>query len=234
MFSLNKEINQWREILLEKQTCKTSDLDELESHLRDEIDQLKLNGLSEQEAFLVGTHRLGDTKVLADEFAKVNKSLRLRKKLFFAGCVLFAYIFASYTAGVLSKIFLLLTTLLGFRGYVAGIVDPVSMVAVFILIMFLWYKLAGKKDYEGERFSKTADSFKGKLMLLSLAFILMLALMAVRMLVLVFMARTLGAQEYGQIIMPTTLFSNLCWIIKPVILMIILIYLRPAKNIKTA
>ena len=234
MFSLNSEINKWREVLLEKQTCKTSDLDELESHLRDEIDQLKLSGLSEQEAFLVGTHRLGDTETLADEFAKVNESLRLRKKLFFAGCVLFAYIFASYAAGTLSKIFLLLTTLLGFRGYAAGIVDPVSMVTVFILIIFLWYKLAGKKNHEGQMFSKAADSLKGKLILLSLAFVLMLALMSVRMLVAVSMARTLRAQEYGQIIMPTTLFSNFCWIIKPVILMIILIYLRPAKNIRTA
>jgi len=234
MFSLNKEINKWREALLERQTCKTSDLDELESHLRDEIDQLKLNGLSEQEAFMVGTHRLGDTEILADEFAKVNESLWLRKKLFFAGCVLFAYIFASYTAGTLSKIFLLLTTLLGFRGYAAGIVDPVSMIAVFILIIFLGYKVTRKKDPEGERFSKVADSFKGKLVLLSLAFILMLALMAARMLVTVLMARTLAVQEYGQIITPTKLFSNLCWIIKPVILMIILIYLRPARHIKTA
>lgn len=234
MFSLNREINKWREVLLKKRTCKNSDLDELESHLKDEMDQLQLHGLSEQEAFLVGTHRLGDTETLANEFAKVNESLLLRKKLFYAGCVLFAYISASYAAESLSKIFLLLTTLFGYRGYTAGIVDPVSRVVIFILIIFLWYIVARKKDPRGERFSKAANNLKGKLMLLSLAFVLMLALMAVRTFVAVLMARTLGAQEYGQIIMPTVLFSNFGLVIGPVILMLILIYLRPAKHVKTA
>jgi len=234
MFSLNKKIIKWREVLLEKQTCKTSDLDELESHLRDEIDQLKLHGLSEQEAFLVGTHRLGDTETLANEFAKVNESLLLRKKLFYAGCVLFAYISASYAAEALSKIFLLLITLLGYRGYIAGIVDPVSRIAIFILIIFLCYKVASKKDPGGERFSKVADNLKGKLILLSLAFILMLALIATRTFVTALIVRTLGAQEYGQMVMPMSLLDNFGWVIGPVLLMMILIYLRPAKRVKTA
>ncbi len=41
-----------------------SDVDELESHLREQIEQLQVSGLSDDEAFLVAHRRLGNTAVL--------------------------------------------------------------------------------------------------------------------------------------------------------------------------
>ena len=38
MFDLSRRMAAWREGLLERQTCEDADLDELESHLREEVD----------------------------------------------------------------------------------------------------------------------------------------------------------------------------------------------------
>jgi hypothetical protein len=234
MFDLKKEIAKWRMTLSKKQTCDKSDLDELESHLEDEIDQLKLKGLSEQEAFLVAAHRLGNTDELADEFAKVNESLILRKKLFYAGCGIFACFAAIYAADAVLKISLLLAVALGLRGYTAGTFGSVFALILLGLIMVLLYVVAKKNDFKGKWFSKTADSLKGKVILLTTVLALMIALSAVGIIFPSVVARTVGVNEYAQIIKSTLFVKQFCWLIAPVLLMIFLIYLRPPKYCKLA
>ncbi|MBW8034810.1 MAG: hypothetical protein FVQ79_03935 [Planctomycetes bacterium] len=233
MFDLSKEISNWRTKLSQKQTCIDTDLDELESHLKDEMDQLEKKDLSQQEAFLVAAHRLGDTDALADEFAKVNKSLLLRKKLFYAVCGIFAFMSATYVATAFSKISLLLATLHGYRGYTAATIEMVSKSAVFVLMILLWYIVTIKMDPDGRRFSKTADTRKGKLVLLMMAFLLIVVHMSAIYVPPAVIVRTLGAQEYRQIIMPA-MFMQIGWMFMPVVIMALVIYLRPAKRVKTA
>ena len=48
------------------------ELEELESHLRDSIDDLTARGVTTEEAFLLSVRRMGDTDALSDEFAKVS------------------------------------------------------------------------------------------------------------------------------------------------------------------
>jgi hypothetical protein len=234
MFDLKNEINKWRRALSETQMCNRSDLDELESHLKDEMDQLRSQGLSEEEAFLVGTHRLGQPDALAGEFAKVNESLWLRTKCFWGGYALFAYIAANYAAETLSKFLLWLATLLGLRGYAAGIFDPVSRTAIFLLIIFLWCVLARRRDPNAEYFSKTADSLKGKVALLTMASLLMLALLAARTVLSAAIIHTVGIQDIGRITMPTAILMRSGWLIEPVVMMMVLIYLRPTMCRKLA
>jgi len=52
-----------------------SDAAELESHLADAVEDLRNSGLSEEEAFLVATRRLGQTDELSLEYQKVNPVL---------------------------------------------------------------------------------------------------------------------------------------------------------------
>lgn len=61
----------WRRNLAETTGCTNEVLDELESHLRDEIQQLVQSGHSEEQAFALATSRLGPPRALATEFAKV-------------------------------------------------------------------------------------------------------------------------------------------------------------------
>ena len=44
----------------------------LESHLRDQIDDLTGRGLSEEEAFLISVKRLGSVNLISEEYSKVN------------------------------------------------------------------------------------------------------------------------------------------------------------------
>ncbi len=64
-------IAQWRRNLAETTGCTKDVLDELESHLRDELQQLIQSGQSEEQAFALAVSRLGPPGTLATEFAKV-------------------------------------------------------------------------------------------------------------------------------------------------------------------
>lgn len=61
-----------------------SDLDELEAHLRDGIEDRVKAGLSEEEAFAVVTHRLGDAEIIGKELiresGKLSPSVRPRRR----------------------------------------------------------------------------------------------------------------------------------------------------------
>lgn len=73
MFDLEREIRRWRSHLAGFRGVESSDLMELESHLRDSIDELSENrGISEEEAFLLAVRRLGDSQELGKEFSKVS------------------------------------------------------------------------------------------------------------------------------------------------------------------
>ena len=59
---LDELIASWREWMSRREVLTASDVDELESHLRDRIDGLADAGLTEDEAFLIAVKRLGGIK----------------------------------------------------------------------------------------------------------------------------------------------------------------------------
>ena len=81
MFELSEQIGDWRHQMQQNDTCRPSDIDELESHLRDEIEGLRSKGLSDEEAFWVAQHRLGNADNLQSEFGKVNQRLTWQRRL---------------------------------------------------------------------------------------------------------------------------------------------------------
>ena len=72
MFDLNEAIAGWRRSLEEGGIVRREVLDELESHLRDEVDQLVRSGVAVEEAFGHATRRLGKADDLSEEFSKVQ------------------------------------------------------------------------------------------------------------------------------------------------------------------
>jgi hypothetical protein len=79
-FLLEERIVEWREYFRGRQAVHTADVDELEDHLRNQIDALRDVGLAEDEAFLVAVKRLGDLDSVSREFAN-EYSERLWKQL---------------------------------------------------------------------------------------------------------------------------------------------------------
>ena len=74
------QISTWRSYLTRRDAMTTTDADELEGHLRDQMDSLEASGLSADEAFLVAVKRMGALDAVSREFAREH-SERLWKQL---------------------------------------------------------------------------------------------------------------------------------------------------------
>lgn len=72
VFDLEAQIRLWGDRLRARGNFQEADLRELESHLRDEIEDLTRAGLAPDEAFLISVKRMGSTDTISQEFAKVN------------------------------------------------------------------------------------------------------------------------------------------------------------------
>src|SRR5438309_4357342 len=71
-FDLQHEIKNYLNKLLQNGNLTNSDEMEIESHMKDGIDSLTKNGLSEEEAFLITLKRMGNADLLSEEYNKVN------------------------------------------------------------------------------------------------------------------------------------------------------------------
>ena len=80
---LEEQIAAWRGYVSRREAIADRDVDELEDHLRGQIERLESSGLDEDEAFLVAVKRLGRLDALSREFAREHSD-RLWKQLMFA------------------------------------------------------------------------------------------------------------------------------------------------------
>ncbi len=72
-FDLNEAIRLWQQNLATSPALSADNLEELASHLRASVQSLQADGLSDEEAFLAATRRLGEPAALEQEYAKVNQ-----------------------------------------------------------------------------------------------------------------------------------------------------------------
>jgi hypothetical protein len=78
--SLEEQIDQWRSYLRRRQALRSTDVAELEDHLREQIAVLTGAGLDADEAFLVAVKRMGALDAISREFAREHAE-RLWKQL---------------------------------------------------------------------------------------------------------------------------------------------------------
>jgi len=81
--SLEAQIGQWRAYLRRRRAINGPDVEELETHLRDQMGALTQAGLAGDEAFLVAVKRMGSLDAISREFAREH-SERLWKQLVIA------------------------------------------------------------------------------------------------------------------------------------------------------
>lgn len=75
MFNLEQSISNWRQQMRKAGITNREDLDELESHLRDEIDGQMRSGHDEPAAFDLAAQQMGQTGSLTGEFRKVGAKI---------------------------------------------------------------------------------------------------------------------------------------------------------------
>ncbi len=78
MFDLEQSIAGWRKHMLAAGIQSPVPLEELETHLRDEIERQMKSGLNEQAAFETSTGRIGQPEILKTEFKK-NEGTSMKK-----------------------------------------------------------------------------------------------------------------------------------------------------------
>ena len=77
--NLENKIMDWRRQMLAAGIKTPVPLDELEIHLREEIERQMKSGLDEQKAFEISIQRIGQPKALHGEFKKSEKTSMKRK-----------------------------------------------------------------------------------------------------------------------------------------------------------
>src|SRR5687767_6256378 len=73
MHDLEQLIADWRKTMATGRSVGRETLDELENHLRENVDELVRTGVPEVEAFQRATAQLGSPPKIASEFQKLNQ-----------------------------------------------------------------------------------------------------------------------------------------------------------------
>src|ERR1022692_813371 len=88
MFNLEKAVAEWRIQMLAAGIKTPVPLEELESHLRDEIERQMKLGLDEQKAFEISVQQIGHAVALKNEFKKTAMKTRYISQRFTSSMLL--------------------------------------------------------------------------------------------------------------------------------------------------
>jgi hypothetical protein len=91
MFDLEQAIADWRKQMLAAGIETPVPLEELEIHLREEIERQMKSGLNEQKAFEISVQQIGQPKMLKREFKKSERTFMKRTLIILIG--IFAVLF---------------------------------------------------------------------------------------------------------------------------------------------
>lgn len=100
---------------------RSADIEELEHHLRDSIATLSALGLNPEEAFIVGTHRIGAPIPLEREFAKVNGSRLWYQQVGWMTAGALGYVICGLLIGALASFSQVVAMLAGGTGAAVGL-----------------------------------------------------------------------------------------------------------------
>ncbi|MFZ0827446.1 MAG: hypothetical protein WAO02_08475 [Verrucomicrobiia bacterium] len=87
MFNFEQSIAAWRRQMLAAGIQTPVPLEELESHLREDVDRQMRSGLGVQRAFEIAVQRLGQAGMLRDEFQKARRKQMQRALIISTGMI---------------------------------------------------------------------------------------------------------------------------------------------------
>ena len=72
MFDFEKATQEWKRSLRKNESLEDGYVAELESHLRDEVENLRKKGLSAEEAFIQAVEDIGQIQPIGGEYHKIS------------------------------------------------------------------------------------------------------------------------------------------------------------------
>lgn len=124
MFQLEAALQAWSQRFAHTEAMRGADVEELEQHVRDSLTALTSHGLSEEEAFLIATRRVGPTESITQEFGKVNGGHIWGHRLFW---MLAGFLFFYVCQLTISSVALLSQALTAFGGGSGAMIGYVSI-----------------------------------------------------------------------------------------------------------
>jgi hypothetical protein len=81
MFNLDQAIEEWRRQMVVDGLTANAALDELESHLQDDVERQVQSGVVAEQAFRTAVSRLGQSVALTHEFAKIGETSEIVSRI---------------------------------------------------------------------------------------------------------------------------------------------------------
>lgn len=239
MFNLNESIKGWKAKLGNCDSFTGNDIEELESHLLDEIESLKEKELSEEEAFYIASSRLGEVDLLSSEFSKVNeKPMYLRKVALLLGGYLLIYFIQQLIRSILTLLSIIIekanivhfhAELALFPGDQANAYINIG-ISVFLALMFI-YVLLKKKNPLLLKIQLVFNYLynANKILLFSLYSILIIINSIGYMLLVPIIIRSTDIQTLGSISNGNSLFG-IIWIVVLSVSFIVIVFRKNKKE----
>lgn len=235
MFDLNKSILNWKKSLQSCDSFTRENIDELESHLNEQIADLTETGLNDEEAFWVAQKRIGSINTLSYEYNKINVWEGIRKRLLwmiigFIALGIIAHIMniansLSYAVCIYFDINLLTWT------YVIYSFQIFSIVLMFSFVAWLFTEkskkfLARVSNYLNEGSFLKYFSFSSVIVFVSIIFMSIYGLNWLS----IWRKYYVQSDIYREHISLTTQFNYVSWIIS--IIMVFIVFFLGYKNLK--
>jgi hypothetical protein len=155
MFNLDHAIKEWRRQMLDGGIKTPVPMDELESHLREDIERQMQSGLDEAEAFRISVLKMGQARALESEFKKVEaikeeRAWKFINKLIVIGA---GVISLGVTGLVLSKA--------GSFSQMTSEQQLSGLAAVVVFSLVVWGGRLGYKIFSGILVRRTRDAVVG-------------------------------------------------------------------------
>lgn len=155
MFQLEREIANWKQSLSSDGIVGPEEALELESHLRESMASLIEKEMSEEEAFLLGVHRMGHPTALRQEYSKNNSASRWKHRLFW---MIAGYLAVRVAGGSVSALATITGTAMAYSGF-GGSTSGAAMISTtalaWVAILVITYLARNHFGQKSERLSRS-------------------------------------------------------------------------------
>lgn len=128
-FNLEAGIKTWRSDLKGQGSLDSNDLDELENHFRESIEDLESDQLTLEEAFIVAKRRIGRPSDIRAEFQKVNPGRLWSTRVCWMLVGYLSFTLIGNIASLLSKFTVLTSITMGIQSNLANL-SGISILAI--------------------------------------------------------------------------------------------------------
>jgi hypothetical protein len=217
MIDLEEQLEQWRKRLTSMQVMRSSDIEELEQHVRDSIATLTSIGLNAEEAFVIATYRVGAPGPVGREFAKVNGSHVWSQRVFWMAVGVLGYVVCGLVIGAIASLSQVIVLLAGGKGTAVGYTAVGITCVGWIAVAASLYRRRNEHSRR-PRFTRLSAGVIGSFLAFAVVVATLMKFGSQWVL-----ARLMPMSELGQAMMISTAATAMSTVLMPLVLLIMML-----------